>query len=173
MTTNDHEMVMACLPIAQKVAWKYCIPTTDILDLQQDAMLGVCKAVKEYNPKRGKFSAIAYYRANDCVRESIVRNRLIRFPRRWELQKPEEYGFDSEREPPVDVMPVFDTASDRELCGRLLSLLSPMDQEIIRLRFWEGKWYREIGEIVGLTESGALFRVRKAIDTMRRNACRV
>lgn len=169
MTTTDHALVLSCIPIARRIAAFYCKKhSTDILDLRQEAMIGVCHALKEWNPARGKFATIAYYRASEYARNAVLRDRLIRVPRSWKHSTLQTYEI--QYDIAIDNQKVYEIASDRELCSRLMAALSPLDQEIIRLRFWEGKGYRQIGELTGYSESGAMFRVRSALAKMRKAA---
>ncbi len=65
-----------------------------------------------------------------------------------------------------------DDGWDEEIIGRLLSYLNnlPSDMlEVLHLRFFEDKDFREIAFILDLTESGAKMRTYRAIDSLRKN----
>lgn len=52
-------------------------------------------------------------------------------------------------------------------CDSLLSRLSPDDQRVLRLRFWEGRTSQEIGAILGLSETAVNLRAHRAFKYLR------
>lgn len=52
--------------------------------------------------------------------------------------------------------------------GHGLESLSPVQQEVIRLHYWEDKTFREIAEMTGVSINTALGRMRYALQHLRR-----
>ena len=57
--------------------------------------------------------------------------------------------------------------SHREWLDERLTHLEPSQMEVIRMYFWEGKTFEEIGKVIGLTPSGAFRRFNKCIEVLR------
>ena len=67
---------------------------------------------------------------------------------------------------------LVDAASKEEVIARLMSYLKELPTEmleVLELRFYEDKDFREIAFILDITESGAKMRTYRALDSLRRN----
>jgi RNA polymerase sigma factor (sigma-70 family) len=61
-------------------------------------------------------------------------------------------------------------ASVRESCARLeraLAVLTPDQMSVVRHAYFSGRSYREIGQIMGLTETAVQMRIQRALTILR------
>jgi RNA polymerase sigma factor (sigma-70 family) len=128
-------------------------------DLQQEAVLGLLRASQGFDPAVGTpFGPFA------CL---VIRNHLhnVLVARRHRSLRalpanPDGPAFDHEdphAEPP-DAAAIFD--DEKEQVARLLRLLSPRDQLIFQMYFWQDRSFAQIGALVGLSGE----RIRQVFD---------
>src|SRR5690606_16739791 len=79
--------------------------------------------------------------------------------------------FSLEEEKVRELMEASDEGWDEELVNRLLDYMKDLPTEmleVLELRFFEGKDFREIAYILDITESGAKMRTYRALDRLRK-----
>ncbi|HLT80188.1 MAG TPA: sigma-70 family RNA polymerase sigma factor [Cyclobacteriaceae bacterium] len=82
-----------------------------------------------------------------------------------------ERVFSLEEEKVRELMEASDEGWDEELVNRLLDYMKDLPTEmleVLELRFFEGKDFREIAYILDITESGAKMRTYRALDRLRK-----
>src|SRR2546425_8525586 len=129
-------------------------------DLTSDVFMKALRAISKYEPRQA-FLAWLY---------RIARNAVIDKSRRTRIQISFE---DALAHPGVDQVVEPDSAllalSDKEAVREALSRLTPLQQEVIVLRFVEGYSTQEIAAFVGKREGtvrGIQFRALEALRTL-------
>ncbi|HEV8468667.1 MAG TPA: RNA polymerase sigma factor [Candidatus Limnocylindria bacterium] len=129
-------------------------------DLTSDVFMRALRAISRYEPRQA-FLAWLY---------RIARNAVIDRARRTRIQISFE---DALAHPGVDQVVEPDSAllalSDKEAVREALSRLTPLQQEVIVLRFVEGYSTQEIAAFVGKREGtvrGIQFRALEALRTL-------
>lgn len=125
-------------------------------DLVSDTFHKALSHIHSFDADRGSFSSWLY---------RIARNTVIDYYRTRHVTVPIEDIFElgtDERIPEAhDAIRTLDRVND------YLSALSPRQREIITLRVWEGKSYREIAEIMESTETAVKMAFSRSIRDLR------
>jgi RNA polymerase sigma-70 factor (ECF subfamily) len=128
-------------------------------DLCSQTFLGVLKNLEKYEFRGLPFSAWLYKIASNEV------NKHYRKQKNNKVFSLEE----------VRIRELFDLSNeemwDEELISRLLNYLKelPTDMlEVLELRFFEDKNFKEIAYILDITESGAKMRTYRALDRLKK-----
>ena len=125
-------------------------------DLASDTFHKALTRITSYDVDRGSFSSWLYQIARNTVID-YYRTRRSTVP----IEDLFEFGTD-DRTPQVhDAKLVLARVYD------YLASLSPRQREIIMLRVWEEKSYREIAEIMGSTEPAVKMAFSRAIRDLR------
>ncbi len=128
-------------------------------DLCSQTFLNALKNVGKYEFRGFPFSAWLY---------KIASNEVNKHYRKLKTEK----VFSIEE---LRIRELIDQANvdyDEELIGRLMNYLRDLPTEmleVLELRFFEDKDFKEIGFILEITESGAKMRTYRALDRLRRN----
>jgi RNA polymerase sigma-70 factor (ECF subfamily) len=128
-------------------------------DLCSQTFLSALKNVERYQFRGVPFSAWLYKIASNEV------NKHYRKQKRVKVFSIEE----------IRVRELMEQANedwDEELIQRMLSYLKELPTEmlqVLELRFFEDKDFKEIAFILDITESGAKMRTYRAIDRLRKN----
>jgi len=125
-------------------------------DLTSDVFTKAFEKIKSFDPKKGPFSAWIY---------RIARNAVIDHYRTRKTTIPIEDIFETgeENRTPQELDAVAELAKVTEY----LKTLSAKQREIITLRIWDERSYKEIAEIVGSTESGVKMAFSRSIRDLR------
>ena len=125
-------------------------------DLVSDTFHKALTRIQSYDADKGSFSSWLY---------RIARNTVIDYYRTRHATVPVEDLFElgaDERIPEA-----HDAVRALERVYDYLNTLSPRQREIITLRVWEGKSYREIADIMESTESAVKMAFSRSIRDLR------
>lgn len=125
-------------------------------DITSDVFHKALRNSKSFDPAKGSFSTWLY---------RIARNAVIDHYRTKKHDVPLEDTFDvgvDERTPDA-----LDAIADLGRVTEYLTTLTAKQREIIMLRIWEEKSYREIADIVGGTESSVKMAFSRSIRELR------
>lgn len=143
--------------------FNYIYRQTDDEDLTADlcsqTFLSVLKNLDRYQFRGVPFSAWLYKIASNEV------NKHYR-------NKKNSKVFSLEEVRVRELMDIANEGRDEELIGQMLTYLKelPTDMlEVLELRFFEDKNFKEIAFILDITESGAKMRTYRALDRLRKN----
>lgn len=163
----EETLVIRYMRLARACARPYFLAGGDSEDLLQEAMVGLLKAIREYNPTRD--AAFRTF-AEVCVRNRI-RSAVTAAAR--DKHAPLNYSVPMEEQPLLESVHGADPEelfiNKEEEAERLNSLnrkLSPLEQRILSL-YLHGFSYREIGEQVGRTDKSvdnAVQRIRRKVE---------
>lgn len=128
-------------------------------EVAQEALLDLWRRARNYDPKLGSVRAwavsLAHRRAVDRVRsEQASRNRDDRVAR---LQVVEVDDASVEVEDNLE----------RERVKRALDVLTPLERQTLELAYYEGHTYREVGVLLGVSESTVKSRMRDGLRRLR------
>ena len=162
----EETLVIRYMRLARACARPYFLAGGDSEDLLQEAMVGLLKAIREYNPTRD--AAFRTF-AEVCVRNRI-RSAVTAAAR--DKHAPLNYSVPMEEQPLLESVHGADPEelfiNKEEEAERLNSLnrkLSPLEQRILSL-YLHGFSYREIGEQVGRSDKSvdnAVQRIRRKV----------
>lgn len=125
-------------------------------DITSDVFSKAYQKINSYNADKGTFSAWIY---------RIARNAVIDHYRTQKKTVPIEDAFDLGEEDRT-----AETHDALLTLGRVkefMSSMTPRQREIITLRIWEEKSYREIAEIIGGSEDSAKMAFSRAMRDLR------
>lgn len=134
-------------------------------DLMSYAYIGLVLASDKYCPERGvPFEVFAFRKATYEAIDEMRKDRVLRrasaapLPALRELHegipdKPNSGG--------------LATVEQREICGILLSRIRERDRRLLLLRYKDGMTFKEISEVLGISESGACLRHRALMKRLR------
>lgn len=128
-------------------------------DLCSQTFLSALKNVERYQFRGVPFSAWLYKIASNEV------NKHYRQQKRVKVFSIEEIRV-------RELMELANEGWDEELIQRMLTYLKELPTEmlqVLELRFFEDKDFKEIAFILDITESGAKMRTYRAIDRLRKN----
>ena len=162
----EETLVIRYMRLARACARPYFLAGGDSEDLLQEAMVGLLKAIREYNPTRD--AAFRTF-AEVCVRNRI-RSAVTAAAR--DKHAPLNHSVPMEEQPLLESAHGADPEelfiNKEEEAERLNSLnrkLSPLEQRILSL-YLHGFSYREIGEQVGRSDKSvdnAVQRIRRKV----------
>ena len=162
----EETLVIRYMRLARACARPYFLAGGDSEDLLQEAMVGLLKAIREYDPTRD--AAFRTF-AEVCVRNRI-RSAVTAAAR--DKHAPLNYSVPMEEQPLLESVHGADPEelfiNKEEEAERLNSLnrkLSPLEQRILSL-YLHGFSYREIGEQVGRSDKSvdnAVQRIRRKV----------
>ncbi|MCP4191439.1 MAG: RNA polymerase sigma factor [Planctomycetaceae bacterium] len=146
---DDHRRLI------MKVCWAYTSTPDDRDDLLQDILSQLWASFRNYDRRR-PFSTWMYRVALNVAIDSLRRKTRQR----------EQTG--------VEEMPEFASPRDETRQEQLLELHELLDRQneadrAILLLFLEGQSYREIGGIIGMTESNVGTRINRLKQTLKKS----
>ena len=128
-------------------------------DLCSQTFLNALRNVGRYEFRGYPFSAWLY---------KIATNEVNKHYRKQKKEK----VFSIEEVRIRELIDLADVEWDEDVIGRLMGYLKDLPTEmleVLELRFYEDKDFREIAFILDITESGAKMRTYRALDRLRRN----
>lgn len=125
-------------------------------DLTSDVFHKALTRLHTFDPRKGSFSTWIY---------RIARNTVVDYYRTKKTTVPIEDIFDIGVDDRME--DVHDAVHALTDIKKYLTTLTPRQREIITLRIWEGKSYREIAEIVESTEDGVKMAFSRSIRDLR------
>lgn len=128
-------------------------------DLTSQTFLNALKNVDKFNFRGVPVSAWFY---------KIASNEVNRYYRKKKSDK----TFSLEEGKVRDLYEQANEGWDEEMIERLLGYLAELPAEmleVLNLRFFEDKDFKEIAFILDITESGAKMRAYRALDSLRKN----
>jgi RNA polymerase sigma-70 factor (ECF subfamily) len=128
-------------------------------DLCSQTFIGVMNNLSRYEFRGVPFSAWLYKIASNEVKKHYRKNKSKRV-------------FSIEELKVRELVEQADDGWDEELVQRLLTFMNdlPTDMlQVLELRFFEDKDFKEIAFILDMTESGAKMRTYRALDKLRKN----
>jgi RNA polymerase sigma-70 factor, ECF subfamily len=128
-------------------------------DLCSQTFIGVMNNLSRYEFRGVPFSAWLYKIASNEVKKYYRKNKSKRVFSLEELKVRE-------------LVEQADDGWDEELVQKLLNFMNdlPTDMlQVLELRFFEDKDFKEIAFILDMTESGAKMRTYRALDKLRKN----
>ncbi|OGK11727.1 MAG: hypothetical protein A2Y63_00210, partial [Candidatus Riflebacteria bacterium RBG_13_59_9] len=139
------------------------VPSDEKVDVISEGTLGLVEAVDAFDPERGvKFLTFAYLKVKGRMIDYLRRRRLF-------LPLPEvaEFGaytriigFD-ERRASDDVLESLRVAE------KLLSLLTPTEERILRLMYQRGFTQQEVSQALDCTEANVSILHKRALKRLR------
>jgi RNA polymerase sigma factor (sigma-70 family) len=129
-------------------------------DLHQEAVVGLLRASHGFNPTIGTpFSSFACIAVRHHLHNVLLARRhraLLRLPCR-----PDGTSLDQEDPNPILPDSLAVRSDEKEQVARLLRLLSPREQLILQMYFWNDMSFAQIGALVGLSGE----RIRQVFDS--------
>ena len=180
-----NELVMSCVPLAIKIAGHGGRDYRYVDDVIDAAVLSLWKAVKAFNPKRGRLTTVAA----KVVRQEVARyvrqycrgiiSGPLNFPRnertkeQWLLAKREMCGLDFVGAHSKEVSPELQLERLLEhdrLQTWIAESLTLKEQDIIDRRFYKGETCLTVGQHYGVTRSRIQQIEARAIGKLRKAA---
>lgn len=172
------ELVDDHLPVARRIAarLKRQYPWVDAEDLYGYASLGLTLAAHAYQPDhRVPFSRFAFSKGTFLAVDEMRKNRILRRGDR----KSTPYVYSSSRawadtkspaDDPIDAdwEKAWKQMEAKDHCESLLRGMRRGDRRILMMHYGEGLTFREIGDILDLSESAASLRHAAAMRRLRR-----
>ena len=156
----NHEWFLSVLDSHQrllhKVCWAYANSPDEREDLFQEIAVRLLLAARKYDPNR-KLSTWIYRVALNVAIDSYRKRRH---------RSKEQLGFDGNLEPASDPDPVV--AEQLREFRALLESQTEVDRALILLHL-EGNTHREIGEILGFSESNVGTRMNRLKKSLRQS----
>lgn len=128
-------------------------PALEPEDLAQEAWFALDRAGRAYDAAKGPWAKYA----GTCVYNRLA-DVLRALPPRCSADVPERSG----REPEVGA-----ELEAAELCAVLLARVPWRGRVVVRLRYWEGWTWAEIGAALGVSAAAACQEHRRAVAGMR------
>jgi len=154
----DHEWLLAVLEshqrLIQKVCWAYARSPEEREDLFQEVVVRLLAAARGYDPSR-KLSTWLY---------RVTLNVAIDAARKRRRRAREQPGLDADRQPAPAADPVL--GDQLEHLRALLDRQTEVDRALLLLHL-EGHSHREIGEVLGLSESNVGTRFSRLKKSLR------
>ena len=141
--------------ILYKVCNSYCWNRDDREDLAQEITIQLWRSFPRFDERR-RFSTWMY---------RIALNVAISFYRRESTRT--RYVLSDERLLDVVDVTVAPESGDLALLYRFIDKLEPLNKALVLL-FLDGNSYREIGEILGISETNAATKINRLKNTMKR-----
>jgi len=167
----DEYLMAKYKPVVLKRARALYLEGGDRDDLLQEGMLGLYKALKEYDPARGEASFLTF--ATTCIRNQMYKaiaaaNRkknafLNEAVSLSDLEGQEAELPSGKADNPEDL--VIQQEAEELLYRKIKEVLSPMENEVLEL-YLDGQSHKEIGLALGKNEKAvenALQRIRKKV----------
>ncbi|MDP6545896.1 MAG: sigma-70 family RNA polymerase sigma factor [Phycisphaerae bacterium] len=137
-------------------------------DLESYAYLGLAMAAKKFQPERGVpfenfASRKAMYLAIDEMRKAGI------LKRRGAAPGP-SIGMLNPEIPDPSGPKAFASLERRDMCESLLGKVSDSDRKLLMMYYADQMTFLEIGEVLGLSESGARLRHKGVMNRLRRMA---
>ena len=167
----DEYLMVKYKPVVLKLARALYLEGGDRDDLLQEGMLGLYKALKEYDPARGEASFLTF--ATTCIRnqmykaivaanrkKNIFLNEAVSFS---DLEGQEAELPSGKTDNPEDL--VIQQEAEELLYRKIKEVLSPMENDVLGL-YLDGRSHKEIGLALGKNEKAvenALQRIRKKV----------
>jgi RNA polymerase sigma factor (sigma-70 family) len=164
-----HALVWAIVHRRFRVVPKH---VADPDDLYQYGMEGVARAARRFDPERSEFSAWAATAAHHAIQDalrSLNRGSRVGQQLHYGPSLDTSLGEDYDYATFADLVPDEPTG-DPDLTVTVdgaLASLTPKQRVAIRLRFWHDMRLRDVGESMGISESGACRLVRTGMLRMR------
>jgi RNA polymerase sigma factor (sigma-70 family) len=146
--------------LIHKVCWAYTRTPEDRDDLFQEIAVRLLSAARNYDPTR-KLSTWVY---------RVALNVAIDFHRQRLRRRKVLLGFEGDGQPTSE----RDRAADEQLreLRELLERLTEVDRALLLLHL-DGNSYREIGEVIGISETNVGTRLSRLKKTLRESAATI
>lgn len=164
------------------VAHKYknmCTSTVSFEDLCQAGNLGLLRAAKDYDEARGSFSNYALYWIRDAIANELgTHSRTIAIPRH-EMRKAASdkrpypknactLDLDKIQSDEVSSEESLDRQSQYKLARKeMLNLLTPLQQQVLVMRFTHDMMLNEVGEKLGYSREWVRQQEKKALSILK------
>ncbi len=134
-------------------------------DALQETFVQALERLEDIDPAhlRGWLFTVAYHQGMLTRRKLASQQR--HFPRA--AADPDQVTTHAGHGLPEDPAARVETREELERCGELLRQLPENQQEVIRLRLYEGKRFREIAEDLGCPLNTALARMHEGLKKLR------
>ena len=137
---------------------RQCANDSDAADLTQKTFFKVWLSLASYEG-RSRFSTWLH---------AIAYHVLVDWRRSFRASEPQSEEWWASQ-PAIQSGP-FEEAADRELAGRLHSLVGTLDdetRETVHLHYYQGLSLSETAEVLGIAASTVKYRLRSAIDFLK------
>jgi RNA polymerase sigma factor (sigma-70 family) len=163
-TTTHRDWLLSTLEsqhrLIHKVCWAYTRTPEDRDDLFQEIAVRLLSAARNYDPTR-KLSTWVY---------RVALNVAIDFHRQRLRRRKVLLGFEGDGQSTSE----HDRAADEQLreLRELLERLTEVDRALLLLHL-DGNSYREIGEVIGISETNVGTRLSRLKRTLRESAATI
>ena len=178
------EVKSLCFRIGKKYLPLFRRTGMDTNDFIQELFCAVWQATRAYNPNICSFNTfVTFYVQNQCRAVLGIRSGQNITDQLNERSLQEHVSNDTDGLTLLDMLSdpeaeeAFSAAIDRQDGGRLhddleeaLSKLPPMQEQIVRARYYQGKTYRQLAEVHGKAPSTIQEQERKAFRRLRNMA---
>ena len=155
------ELICLYMKTIQNTVLSMAISTDEVSDLSQEALMGLCDAVKTYNEEKG---ALFVTYASVCIR-----NKILSALRKKPLETDEITEEIQDNKP--DANPEFSVV-DKVRAGELMEIISShlsKKELMVFEEYFRGKSYERIARELGMTPktvNNAMQRVRKKLKAV-------
>ncbi|MCP4377017.1 MAG: sigma-70 family RNA polymerase sigma factor [bacterium] len=137
-------------------------------DLESYAYLGLAKAAKIYQPDRGvPFENFASHKAMYLAIDEMRKDGILK--RRSAAPGP-SIGMLPPEIPDPTASKAFASLERRDICETLLSRVTDADRKLLMMYYADQMTFVQIGQVIGLSESGARLRHKAIMKCLKRMA---
>jgi RNA polymerase sigma-70 factor (ECF subfamily) len=160
------ELIREHYPLVIKIVRGHLPRRMDEEDLAQMIFVKIFQKLDQYNGSAPLSHWISRIAVNTCLNE--LRSEKVRPELRWaDLHEDEASALDRVLEQKEEAS-ADEQSATRELAGKLLATLSPMDKTILTLLDLEGRSVAEIADIVGSNVGVVKIRAFRARRKLRK-----
>jgi RNA polymerase sigma factor (sigma-70 family) len=152
------DLISANMGIIKKICYSFCFTETDREDLAQEIIFVLWKGSKKYN-LNFKFSTWMY---------KVALNVAISYYRNAKKTRATIPFTETHLEIADQSLDPSDTEANFNLLQRHISTLNELDKALIILYF-EEKSYKEIAEIIGISETNVATKVSRIKERLKQN----
>lgn len=167
---KNEELVLDNMPLAGHIAKKYLSTGYEYDDLMQEGAIGLIIAAEKFDPERGcRFSVWA----GTCIENSIrMYLRREKKHKRCVMSLDQEACEDGSRLEGLIGFQAdgFEDILEQDLLRRAVGVLTPEEQKLVRMYYFDGIPQKELARRYGTRQSMVSKRLKRILAKMRRAA---
>ena len=136
------------------IAYIYAKNKNDSEDILTEAYLRIFKYIKSFDSSKDGYNWLC----------KIVQNTAYSFNKKYNIETPLEFTENK----PSNAITEADITEKSSLQSEI-NKLSESDQQLLYMKFWEDRTYREIAAIIGSKKSTVHKRISFLIDEIKKN----